>query len=209
MYAVRPLSTPLGPLGTSLPPFSGEGADEEVTSGIVELEFGSGDVDLRKVSAGDLVWRTKDASLEQRVLSGCAIWVPSVYPPPTLLTAPGRVQSQRATQRNTRCVRAFRRDRVTKPSEASRRRVPVSARLLGGLGQALRIELSTLQEGPGGERLHSAAETAGPFVPAQSRPMDAQAVIQAIGACPSQTLLPPPGEGGTLWRGFLLDAAES
>lgn len=71
MYSVRPLAPqPLGPLGTSSAPAAG--ADDQVSSGVVELEFGFGDVDFRKVRVGDLVWRTKDASLEQRVLSGCA-----------------------------------------------------------------------------------------------------------------------------------------
>lgn len=70
----------------------------------------------------------------------------------------------------------------------------MAARLAGGLGQPLRIELSTLQDGPRGERLSAAAESAGRFAEALSRPMDARAVTEAFGAAAQPA---PPSDVGT------------
>ncbi|MFC4452281.1 DUF3656 domain-containing protein [Deinococcus sonorensis] len=47
--------------------FTREGRAEQVGDGVVELRFGTGAIDLRRVRPGDWVWRTSDPSLASRV----------------------------------------------------------------------------------------------------------------------------------------------
>jgi collagenase-like PrtC family protease len=57
-------------------------AGEEAVSGTVELCFGRGDVDARRVAAGQRVWRTRDPALEARLRAAA-----SAPPPPRRVAA--------------------------------------------------------------------------------------------------------------------------